>query len=82
MASDQGPAANEDGAPFLAGKTNAIPHCFCKCAEATENERVAGIFVGVVCVKCSEAIENEALADLQFVKKVCDPFAQDARGNG
>lgn len=58
MASDQGPAANEDGAPFLARKTNAIPHCFCKCAQEKEKKQVAAILKNVVCTECSQATEK------------------------
>jgi hypothetical protein len=58
VASDQGWQGDGDGVPFLAGKTNAIPDCFYKCAQANERKRVAEILVKVVCAKCSEATEK------------------------
>ena len=39
--------------------SSAILHVFCKCAEAEEKKRVAGIFDAAFCVKCSEAIEKK-----------------------
>jgi hypothetical protein len=67
---------------MLVTGSHAIPYVFCKCAQAHEKGRVSVIFQEAVCESCSEAVEKTALAQLQFVKKVCDPFVLDARGNG
>jgi hypothetical protein len=67
---------------MLVTGSHASPYVFCKCAQAHEKGRVSVIFGETVCESCSEAIEKTALAQLRFVKKVSDPFAQDARGNG
>jgi hypothetical protein len=43
----------------LKGLSSAIPHVFCKCAEAEERKRVAAFFDVAVCDKCSEAVEKK-----------------------
>jgi len=46
---------------MLRKKNTPTRHCFCKCAQETENRRDATFSVGLVCVKSAEIFEEKGV---------------------